>query len=258
MSEDKEFERYLQGQSELSQTYAQLPDAEPPAHLDAAILAEAHRAVGARPGLKQQRRWLMPLSMAASLLVAVMIGLQLPYLMRDASAPQSISEAYKPEARLDRAAPPAAGTQGFIARKPEESRGMLGEAPAAPPMEAKSAAPAPAASMLLEENRPMKEQAEPGQDKRLLLKKEAGAASNEAAVSDRMEAPASLGVAQEPMAAPAARMKARNDAVLSADAWLERVRQLIKEGRREDARKELKEFRQHYPNHPVPSELEIH
>jgi resuscitation-promoting factor RpfA len=97
MSQDREFEKYLQGKSELSKLYADLPEvelpqAEFPRHLDAAILAEAHRAVGARPGAKPKRRWTIPLGMVATLFVAVMIGLQLPYMLKDAASPQQYKE----------------------------------------------------------------------------------------------------------------------------------------------------------------------
>ncbi len=89
---DSEFEAYLQGKSGLSDLYADLPSAKLPEHLDAAILAEAHRAVHARPGGKPRRSWVFPLSMAASLFVAVILGAQLRYLLpvtTPAQPPQS-------------------------------------------------------------------------------------------------------------------------------------------------------------------------
>jgi len=97
MSQDREFDKYLQGKSELSKLYAdldevELPQVELPSHLDAAILAEAHRAVGARPDAKPKRRWAIPLGMVATLFVAVMIGLQLPYMLKDAASPQQYKE----------------------------------------------------------------------------------------------------------------------------------------------------------------------
>ena len=51
MSTDKELDDYLKGGSELSRAYADADDIAPPAHLDAAILAQAHRAVYARPAV---------------------------------------------------------------------------------------------------------------------------------------------------------------------------------------------------------------
>lgn len=92
MSQDREFEKYLEGKSAVSQLYAELPQVELPKHLDAAILAEAHRAVNARPGARPKRRWALPLGMVATLFVAVMIDLQLPYLLQDAASPQYYRE----------------------------------------------------------------------------------------------------------------------------------------------------------------------
>jgi len=92
MSQNREFEKYLQGKSGLTQLYADLPKIELPDHLDAAILAEAHRAVGARPGAKPKRRWAIPLSMVATLFLAVMIALQFPSLLKDAASPQQYKE----------------------------------------------------------------------------------------------------------------------------------------------------------------------
>ena len=92
MNQDMEFEQYLKGNSALTQVYAELPDAALPAHLDAAILAEAHRAVNARPGAKHKRRWTIPLGMVATLFVAVMAGLQLPHMLKDAASPQQQQE----------------------------------------------------------------------------------------------------------------------------------------------------------------------
>lgn len=91
-NKDPEFEKYLQGKTGLSRAYADLPAVELPGHLDAAILAEAHRAVGSRPGAKPGRRWVIPLSMVATLFVVVMVGLQLPYMLKDAALTQAPQE----------------------------------------------------------------------------------------------------------------------------------------------------------------------
>ena len=69
----------LPGEQELSRLYQQTPDERPPAALDAAILAEARRATRPRLRLLQggkslsqlSRRWAIPLSLAAALLVTI-------------------------------------------------------------------------------------------------------------------------------------------------------------------------------------------
>ncbi len=90
---DQELEQYLQGNSGLSQQYADLPEVKLPDHLDAAILAEAHRAVGARPGGKAKRSWTMPLSLVATLFVVVMAGLILPDMLKDMQRRQQYAAA---------------------------------------------------------------------------------------------------------------------------------------------------------------------
>jgi hypothetical protein len=91
-SKSGEVDKYLEGKSGLSGLYADLPQIEVPRHLDAAILAEAHRAVGSRPGAKRKRSWAIPLGMVASLLVALMVGLQLPHMLKDADMAQQLKE----------------------------------------------------------------------------------------------------------------------------------------------------------------------
>ena len=92
MSQDREFEKYLEGKTDLSKLYAELPPVDFPKHLDAAILAEAHRAVSARPGAKPKRRWTIPLGMVATLFLAVMIALQLPAMLKDVEQTQQLKE----------------------------------------------------------------------------------------------------------------------------------------------------------------------
>ncbi|MBE9515588.1 MAG: hypothetical protein IME93_01280 [Proteobacteria bacterium] len=65
-----ELENYLDGGSELSRAYAQQSDELPPESIDNAILAAARRETGSRPG-NTLRRWQLPASMAAGLVLAV-------------------------------------------------------------------------------------------------------------------------------------------------------------------------------------------
>lgn len=76
--DEQQLDEYLRGESELSGTYRELPDSEPPAHLDAAIRAEAARAARPRP-LQRWTRWTLPLAATATVLLAANLAL----LMRD-------------------------------------------------------------------------------------------------------------------------------------------------------------------------------
>lgn len=116
MNQDREFDTYLQGKTDLTQSYADLPPVELPDHLDAAILAEAHRAVKSRPAARPRRRWSIPLSMVASLIVAVMVGLQLPHMLKDAALPLPQAEQRIAVAAVDKS------TAGLAPPAPDERR----------------------------------------------------------------------------------------------------------------------------------------
>lgn len=166
-SQIDEFETYLQGKTDLSQLYADAPQVGLPDHLDAAILAEAHRAVNARPGAKPKRRWTIPLGLVASLFVVVMIGLQLPYMLKEARLSQlqknetkAVSSTDKSMAESASAAP--AGhrerqTQVMEKPKSEFTHSEPAQMAAAPAMPAKQNAPVVAAPQesLTAGNRPL-------------------------------------------------------------------------------------------------------
>ena len=69
---DGVLEDYLNGGTALSRTYTQHSNELPPESVDNAILAAAHRVVGSRPRSGHAvRRWQVPASMAAGLVLAV-------------------------------------------------------------------------------------------------------------------------------------------------------------------------------------------
>ena len=155
----------MQGKSGLSELYADLPEDKLPAHLDAPILAEAHRAVGARPGGKPRRSWVIPLSVAASLFVVVIIGRQLSYLLPGDAVPGQANQQDRQRlAKMDQAAPAKnaptremqeqkqahAPEKNQVAVPPAEPAAMAPAAKASRPPEApapQGAAPEPAAAM---------------------------------------------------------------------------------------------------------------
>lgn len=99
---DKELEDYLAGKTGLPDAYGSLPDVSPPGHLDAAILAEAHRAVNAGPDTARARKprwrsWAVPLSAVATLFVVVMVGMETPYTTHEMH-PQTLPVPVSPPA----------------------------------------------------------------------------------------------------------------------------------------------------------------
>lgn len=66
---DKNFEEYLEGKSTVSEKYAELGDVDPPAELDAVILAEAERAAKTHSHSAGKRSWVIPVSVAATVMI---------------------------------------------------------------------------------------------------------------------------------------------------------------------------------------------
>jgi hypothetical protein len=267
MSQDRELEKYLQGKADLSQLYADAPPVEPPGHLDAAILAEAHRAVNARPGIRPKRPWAVPLGMVASLFAIVMIGLQLPYLLKEPVPLQAPTEA-NIAAAMDQVATEQASrapddrrklqamdkAKSEIARNEPARSATEAYAPPAAPM---AAAPAPAmAAKRLE----MRESAEIQNTGALAQEKKAadvGAGGINDSLPLRVPAAAALVAPQQ---AEAERELKKDEAAkvdLLPEDWLTRIKKLKQEGKQEEAMKELAAFKKRYPDFPVPAVFNV-
>ena len=82
--DDRLLDEYLRGDSPLSRAYRETGREEPPAHLDAAILAQAKAAAAPRRGSKP--RWFMPLSLAATVVLSIGVVLLMSREGRDAGA----------------------------------------------------------------------------------------------------------------------------------------------------------------------------
>lgn len=279
MSQERELEQYMQGKSDLSRAYAELPAVEVPDHLDAAILAEAHRAVGARPGGTKKRRWAVPLSMVATLFVVVMVGLQWPYLSPNAGRPvpgeeppMAVAAAPAPLAETRKANGMQADKQVASARAAQAFKGDVGaaqDAPAvgaaakaAPVPESKPASVMPAAPAAPAATAPVQllERAV-GEREMALSKEKKSAARAEESLSDSYQptAPAAAGL----MAPESARVARPMAAPLKDEAasqrpedWIARIKLLKQQGKLDEARKELAEFRKRYPDYVVPKEVE--
>lgn len=275
---DRAFDNYLQGDSALSRAYAELPEIKLPDHLDAAILAEAHRAVGAAPGGRKKYHWNFPLSMVATLFVVVMAGLILPDMLKDVAVTHDLQQsqpASLPETAPAEVAAPVVATPMVadrLAKKVQEPLPLKAEIAVTKPIAetvrlpekevavdkpvaarmAPSAAPAaPAAQMLgaAAERMQAAEQMENAERKAASKEKRAVMAVERS----KLEA-----------AAPAATMAA-SSALLDeaaaespqAEAWLQRIKKLQQEGKQEEAKKELAAFRKKYPDYVIPKELSL-
>lgn len=230
----------------------------PPAHIDAAILAAAHRAVasGPRPALATQAwRWWMPLA-AAAVIGLVVVGV-LPL------APSIVTESPPTVTDVPASALGARPDSFRIPDRPDKGAAEL-PSNAAPPLAARAedrAVPRAAAKLIaperkLERDRPVP--AEPRKDRVLdappeLQKHQAGAAGALGAAPESPTAPPS-GNAVSPLARPAElaapqrapSASARDDFDArphTADEWIARIRTLRNEGKLQEAIRALVGFR---------------
>lgn len=249
--DDEQFEAFLRGEGELARALKELPQPTPGADLDQAILARARRelaadaaandartpAPDAPPAQHFLRRARAPLALAASVVLAVSLGLQwrppapqAPALQETPAAPKPLPPAAPavPPATVDlpelpRAVPDAAPSPAVIAVQEPPPAAPAAAAPAVPaldvvappPPPAMAAAPAPAAPVA----------------------REAADATN-VQVSGRRSRVAS------PPAADA-----------RAQAWIDTIDELLKEDLPGDALEQWKNFRSEFPDYPVPAAL---
>jgi hypothetical protein len=236
----------------VSAAYRELPGDGPPPSLDAAIQAAARRAVGSRPA--PFRRWQKPLSIAAVLMLAVAVTLQVerkkPVVSDDAPASASSAEYPVPQAAQEPEVP---------AGKPAEPARRAPSPQPAPEMKRRDAEPPAPAS-------PPSTRAQPAPAMQLA----APAAPPPAAVTAPPAAPAPAPAAAgapvaaeafraEPRAAPRAKSELSREATLQekrmADALetperrLERIADLRAKGLHDEADRELAAFRRELPDY---------
>jgi Meckel syndrome type 1 protein len=151
---ERDFEAFLkEDDSRLAALYRKLPQPEPDAKLDAAVLAMAHRTLNphlvATPSInaapRRRARWLAPLGAAAGLVLAAGVALRV--------GPQIWSERNTP-------APAAMRDSGVIEVRPLDEAAPPAPASPPPPPAAEPTAAAPASSATLQA-RAMKPKAAP-------------------------------------------------------------------------------------------------
>lgn len=303
-ADDLELTQYLRGDSALSRAYRDMAHAQPPMHLDSAVLRAARGAVGApRRGRlawwqPSSRRWTVPAALASVLLVASVSMLVVededatditapqgasrnyiePLPAGDAGASGNTGKALAPSAepspsatRADDDRPDAAGStasSGAALRAPREASGTLEEdtASSAPPAAASAPAPPSAPSAPAVAPQRIAPQSGPEVPAADLRERELAAIRAQVEASDQREAQAArraLLQAEEQRAAFEARRarvaeeRQRLEALVGADAaadaqgdarateqeaLFERVRDLLADGRVEQARTLVEEL----------------
>ena len=260
LPEDREIEEMS---SDVSGPYRAGAKDEPPAKLDAAILAAARREVQQPP---PRRNWQMPLSIAAMLVISVSLVLivrdnepPLPSLERPAAeeaklanpAPSQLAMKAQPKAKADfyREARPSRERSARPDREPvarDEVAPAQAPANAASGVSAQSAplpAPVPATPAVAEQASPAEQEKASLADsgKELPAKKVSSAAD---------AAPESRGSVQalRKQEAPAA-------VAVRPQDWLEKIDGLLRNGKEADAREQMLIFRKQFPQYPLPERL---
>lgn len=246
----------MENDPQLTALYRAGADAGPPGHLDDAIRAAARREVVAGPRRHGLRRWSVPVSLAA----VVVLSVTVVTMMRERGADRPETLALPPPAESPAAAVARRDAAPPPVTVPEEVPRRV-EAPSpAPPL---TATPAPAPGPAAEAEKP----------EEVMASGSASRAKSAAAAADRgarrEQAAPLLRSAPAPMAGatagtgafprtlpPAAPQNALWQDLLEAppELWIRRIAELRRSGKAEDAEKLVAEFRRRFPAERLPDE----
>lgn len=252
---DRELERLLDHDGgEFAALYRRLPRAEPPRRLDRSVIAEAARAVHGQTPRRQ--RWLVGFGSAAGLLLAAGIAWHVGQdaLRRQQSEPatqrvvpvQPIRES--PLRRNEPPAPPRQTTGAAAITAAPEATAPARQAiarPAPSPTPAATPAPFPASPAQRDEAAAGAET--PSEAVPTAKSARAEATSNPAPATERAQSNAP--------ATPSGRVDLHRGEQPAAADWLAHIRQLLREGHRQQALASLHEFRRAYPQQALPDDL---
>lgn len=259
----------MENDPQLAALYRADANAQPPVHLDDAIRAAARREVAAGPRRAGIRRWTLPVSLAA----VIVLSVSLVTMMREQGAD-------RPESLVQAPQTPAVTVQ----RELEESRASTAPAaeprrkPAPPPVVAESAVAkteAPEPAPVLSDRAAAAEQGRGESSAKAAAAanraEEPAAARRDYAAPQPLQrsAPASMaaemsggtgglsaarpgGAAPALSAAPAKSALWQDLNEAPPDQWIQRLIEWRRAGRTADAEALLTEFRRRFPGLPVP------
>ena len=226
----------------VSQRYRQLPGDEPSRELDQSILAAAHRSVD-RPHAPLvvpagRHRWYYGLGAAAVLVLAIAVTMNVERQRPDTE----LAEAAPPAPPPARAEQPKRDTTARQERRPAYTPEPPPPTPAAPaPTES-----APPSAGAMADAAGARSDAEP-LAREEQAKENVQALKKEHAATESAPAAAASRVTPVPTAA--------QYAALPPERELERIAELRRQGRGDEADKALAEFRKRYPNYVISDEM---
>lgn len=275
----------------LSKLFQEIASGEPPAALDAAILAAAHEAIAPRP---RQRPWWLrlqaPFAVAATVVLAVMLTLTM-----ERNPPESLESSAKPEASEASPIEQKRSDKAASLEQRSQTEAMQPAKPAKPEAKAKSAEPLPPPRPA---HAPAPEVAHPATENAVAERKPAAPAivpaPPAAAAPSSFEAPSGIAsgaagklseltspptkaeaplqkakpaVAMDAAPAPASaaapmrlRSEVSNEAPskqrsLTPEDWISQIRLLRQQGQEAEATRQLQAFRKAYPDYKLPEDL---
>ena len=248
----------MSDEPKISAHYRELPREEPPRHLDDAILAAARRAAEMRPAPlvvpSGRRKWYFPLAAAAIIVLAVAVTVHVERERPDPELVATSPTAPREEPRVMQAPPaavPAPAPAPAPVRKasppPKEfvpdpkPQAVPAPAPAPAPATPPAAADSIARGRLEEERQAERRRARGPQEQAAAAPPEAPAAAKamrRAPEESRREV-SGLGAL----------------AYRSPEQWLQGIDDLKRQGRHDEAEKQLAEFRKRYPDYRIPEAI---
>lgn len=267
----------------LSRLYRQGSRAEPPAALDAAILAAAQRSARPRRTPWWQRLQ-VPVALAATVMLTVMLTLTMERNPPQEAAPSTAplpapAPVAVPEPRQSAEPPPVAAKKpvpviNSVTEKEAPRQSLRKDQASAPKADAAAtagaSAPPPPAADVGTAAAGAAAQPRPPAAAAMPLPPPAGynqaappaapARSGEGTVELREERKALAAPAPAAGAAPAPAMAdraaaKREKATPNPAEWIEEIRALRRQGVAQEAERRLKEFRAAYPDYPLPEDL---
>jgi hypothetical protein len=234
----KEWEEYLSGNSPLSHEYHKHAQEKTPDHLDNIILSAAQ--------LKQKRKkntgpfgfnWMIPISLAAVLVISISIVPLMQEQFRTHEA--AMQPSTTPQVDKKESSAPVARSQPKISKSAPRP----------------SAKPAPRRQMAVQDRmREARKAAESARAKkdtsRFQIEKEKSRAKAMTKRSLQGMTSPSIENVPEKVTSTA------TEKSVEVQAMIEKIRKLMIEGKTEEARTTLEEFRKQYPDYPIQNALE--
>lgn len=244
---------------DLSQRYRASASEEPPEQLDAAILAAAKRAVASQPRSAEAprllRRWYVPASLAAVVMLSVIVTLRIEREQPELALPEAAPVAREKEQKPVQQVPPALEPRTVLPAEvvlraaPKSAPAQSATQPPAPgfavdPKARRDAAPPAAARETIAGDSGLARDAAPAQQA------SAEAASGRIA-ENAADRSAGAGARREARAmsapSPAAPQTALAKRELAPEEWLERIADMRKQGRDKEADEQFAEFKRRFP-----------